>query len=706
MKLDLRRGDCLDVLPTLEAGSVHCCVTSPPYWGLRDYGVDGQLGLEATPEEFVAKMVEVFRAVWRVLRDDGTCWINLGDSYAGSSMGGGDQSTRCDGGKTQLRKQRDSQSHVKTPCVSGLKPKDLVGMPWRVALALQADGWYLRSDIIWCLSGGAKVYARTQKGESPMMIKDLVRLDPATVKLWNGETWTQCLGWNECIRPEDPIEIELRSGECIGSTPMHRWPTQRGNVHAYELKVGDTIQTTTLPEPTEIYEPGHIDGQVAWMLGIYLAEGSMDSKGRMQFAGHAKENAGRALRLSSIADGFGGTVRPYSDGNRGTIVVDCPALTAIVQQYIHGHSAKTKGLRLRAWRHRNRWLSVLFDGYLEGDGHEEEVRWRLGFTRNDRLAADIRTICARLGYCLTLKKSTSDAWGKTWPTYRGEVRMQRSGHRNEKSRSEIVSIGRSRARKFWDIGVEDDPHLFALASGVLTHNSKPNPMPESCTDRPTKSHEYLFLLTKSAKYFYDADAVREPHSVGSPTHPVSQYAASIDGPMYSSRRSESERGDARRFITQIRKYNPAGRNKRSVWTIATQSYVKAHFATFPEALVLPCILAGTSEEGCCAECGAPWERVVERTPQLLQATNNERSCDQNNRGDMPRANVITETTGWQPNCACNAETVPCTVLDPFLGSGTTAKVAQQYGRSFVGCELSAEYLELARDRFKQSRLFA
>jgi DNA modification methylase len=133
----------------MEAGSVQCCITSPPYWGLRDYGCDGQIGLESAPEEYVQKMVEVFREVKRVLKDDGTLWMNLGDSYVGSSQGGGDQSTRCGGGKNRLREQQESQKHVKIYAKNGLKTKDIVGIPWRVALALQADGWYLRQDIIW-----------------------------------------------------------------------------------------------------------------------------------------------------------------------------------------------------------------------------------------------------------------------------------------------------------------------------------------------------------------------------------------------------------------------------------------------------------------------------------------------------------------------------------------------------------------------------
>jgi DNA modification methylase len=134
-------GDCLEILPLLPAESVNCCVTSPPYWGLRDYGTDGQLGLESTPEAYVTKMVAVFREVRRVLRDDGTVWLNLGDSYNGSGGVGGNG------------KQHTNQGSVDRPDNragwSGLKPKDLVGIPWRVAFALQADGWYLRQDIIW-----------------------------------------------------------------------------------------------------------------------------------------------------------------------------------------------------------------------------------------------------------------------------------------------------------------------------------------------------------------------------------------------------------------------------------------------------------------------------------------------------------------------------------------------------------------------------
>jgi DNA modification methylase len=147
----IKVGDCIKSLQSLEANSVHCCVTSPPYWGLRNYGVEGQLGLEKTPEEYVAKMVEVFREVRRVLRDDGTLWLNLGDSYFSDTKGTGGA------GKSTLGPNKDLQNiqFQKMDAIrldagqTGLKPKDLVGIPWRVAFALQADGWYLRQDIIW-----------------------------------------------------------------------------------------------------------------------------------------------------------------------------------------------------------------------------------------------------------------------------------------------------------------------------------------------------------------------------------------------------------------------------------------------------------------------------------------------------------------------------------------------------------------------------
>jgi len=138
MTISILVGDCRQRLAELPAGSVQTCVTSPPYFGLRDYGHDGQIGLEQTPDAFVAELVAVFREVKRVLRDDGTLWLNLGDSYAANRSY-----------QVTDNKHTDVGNDMPMRVPDGLKPKDLIGIPWRVAFALQADGWYLRQDIIW-----------------------------------------------------------------------------------------------------------------------------------------------------------------------------------------------------------------------------------------------------------------------------------------------------------------------------------------------------------------------------------------------------------------------------------------------------------------------------------------------------------------------------------------------------------------------------
>jgi DNA modification methylase len=332
---DIREGDNLTSLRQMPDESVQTCITSPPYWGLRDYGNDGQLGLEATPEEYTANMVEVFREVRRVLRDDGTLWLNLGDSYTGGGTIG-----RNDTDADSLAR-RSAKFGTGTavgnqgnrPPAPGLKPKDLVGIPWRVAFALQADGWYLRSDIIW---------------------------------------------------------------------------------------------------------------------------------------------------------------------------------------------------------------------------------------------------------------------------------------------------------------------------------AKPNPMPESVTDRPTKAHEYLFLLTKSARYFYDAQAVSEPLAPAS----VSRLGQDVDSQVGSDRVPGKTNGNMKAVGSRFggNKYGDdtsdqsrtksgnvytgvsGRRNKRTVWTVATQPFKGAHFAVFPPKLIEPCVLAGAPE------------------------------------GD--------------------------TVLDPFSGSGTTGLVALRHNRSYIGLELNPEYAAMSRDRIR------
>lgn len=222
------------------------------------------------------------------------------------------------------------------------------------------------------------------------------------------------------------------------------------------------------------------------------------------------------------------------------------------------------------------------------------------------------------------------------------------------------------------------------------------------TDRPTKSHEYIFLLTKSPRYFYDADAVREAH-----THPDAKYNTGN----WAEDVRDAGRVIDRPFaisISRPKNYigNINGRNRRTVWTITTKPYSGAHFAVFPPDLIEPCLKAGTSERGVCSECGKPWERVVERTKYNPAVVDEDIRNVDKSRGDKTRKlsgseynkSVKTIKEYWHPACSCDAEPIPAVVFDPFGGSGTTALVARQLGRDAVLLELNPEYCQLARQR--------
>lgn len=228
-----------------------------------------------------------------------------------------------------------------------------------------------------------------------------------------------------------------------------------------------------------------------------------------------------------------------------------------------------------------------------------------------------------------------------------------------------------------------------LRSEVIWH--KPNPMPESVGDRPTKAHEQVFLLTKQERYFYDAEAVAEP----------AIHAGRIV--KYDSAQKNVAAARDPYIRTRIDNTVEVGntRNLRSVWTIATQPFSGSHFAVMPPALAERCIKAGTSERGCCPKCGAPYQRVVERAKPKTRTVESVTPPGQNAHGMLARVDAYPPavTVGWQAGCDCNAgEPVPCVVLDPFSGSGTTGKVALELGRNFVGVELNRDYIALSHER--------
>jgi len=251
--------------------------------------------------------------------------------------------------------------------------------------------------------------------------------------------------------------------------------------------------------------------------------------------------------------------------------------------------------------------------------------------------------------------------------------------------------------------------------------SKPNPMPESVTDRTTKSHEYIFLLSKSERYYYDQLAIAEPFADSTPGQ-LSQ--SDLDNQMggfkteaYQQNHPGRKMRDRRPadILRAMRDNGRMGRNRRSVWTVATTPYPGAHFATFPPALVEPMILAGTSAQGCCPACGAPWVRITEKhfQPQEdvslqrgVRGADGQKPMDQNNHWQgIPRGTTESVMIDWHPSCTCNAgDPIPCTVLDPFAGTSTVGRVCARHGRRFVGIELNPSYIALARERTRNVQM--
>lgn len=666
-------GNTLEKLKEFPDESVNCCVTSPPYWGLRDYGTakwiggkedckhkpgkpadsvrenstlvlgrdrrdvctkcgavreDDQIGLELTPSEYVNKMVLLFREIRRILKPDGTLWLNLGDCYAGS---GGMKGVPDDWNSlsTNNRKKHSESNPNKQTKEIGYKPKDLIGIPWQVAFALREDGWYFRTDIVWCLSGGVKLYAKTPKGVGVHSVKDLVRIPADKVQLWNGDKWSNVVNWYQSDSKES-IKITLRSGERIQCTPEHVWPTENGLVKTKDLKVGNSLQSKDLPNECfsgkiNYLESDNID--TAFILGLFLAEGSFDGRDKLQFSLHKNETY-LAEKINTWANSFECSCHYHVYDNSLSVIVEGQICKSIIRTFIKGQGSKNKRVDNKIWLKTNNFIKRFLNGYLEGDAHFEKDnnRYRLGFTRNYYLESFLRTVCARLGYSITLNPGISKIKDKEYQSFHGEIRIEVSNHFNNKDRNEIVKIEKGNARKFWDIEVEDDPHLFALASGVLTHNSKPNPMPESITDRPTRSHEFIFLLSKSQKYYYDHKAIKEKSDT--------IWNNRGWNSSYSTQMSKQNRTYG--AGTQHDANNHNFRNKRTVWNVATKPHKEAHFAVFPEALIEPCILAGCPEDGI--------------------------------------------------------------VLDPFMGSGTVAVVSLKNKRNYTGTELNEEYINIQQSR--------
>jgi DNA modification methylase len=547
--LTVMLGDCRDVMRSMPAESVHMVVTSPPYWGLRDYGSPGQLGLEPTPEAYVESMVAVFREVRRVLRSDGTVWLNLGDSYAGSW---GNQ-----GRKPERGTQRPINGEMLTPVLDGrypakesntgavppgLKPKDLVGIPWRVAFALQADGWYLRSEIIWAKSNPMpeSVTDRPTKAHEQVFL-----LTKSARYFFDADAVREGIG-----------EARVVEGS---------------NGHGQTLVLGQDFGLES--------ESPHANA-----VGVRLASAILE-----------RARGQHELGLSAL-DAQVGQERGQDDA--GARTVGDPVMR-------------------RAAAEASR--------FADGDVAAKE------FLR------EVDSLCVALP----------------------------DGHDLKELRTRCTAAVLVDADGDGPIAIDDAREVGQLQ---LIHDEKytAEPTPRSSRER----------------------------NVGGRSDGFTRMPG----------------GEA-----EWRDTGQSGRNIRSVWMIPTAPYPGSHFATFPQALVEPCIKAGTSERGVCPECGAPWERVVEREAVPLQATYNGAQVREGNASDPRHAarweggsgrpsRVETTTTGWRSSCphvvkdSAWEHTVPAVILDPFAGSGTVGLVAQRLSRRAVLIDLNADYLGQVMDR--------
>lgn len=263
--LSVLQGQALEMLRTLPAESVQCCVTSPPYWGLRDYGHPGQIGLEPTVDEFISKLVDVFREVRRVLKSDGTCWVNMGDSYAGSWGAQGRQGKSgqmSDRAVAQIReKSKISEAqilahpHLATKTgsldrVPGCKPKDLIGQPWMLAFALRADGWYLRQDIIWAKPNPMpeSITDRCTKAHEYLFL-----ISKSERYFYDQEAIAEPLAYSSIERLSQPtLESQQGSDRVPGKTNGNMKAVAKGYSTSYKGKAVKEYEGTGAQNPSQV----------------------------------------------------------------------------------------------------------------------------------------------------------------------------------------------------------------------------------------------------------------------------------------------------------------------------------------------------------------------------------------------------------------------------------------------------------------------
>jgi DNA modification methylase len=622
-------GDALTVAKDLPDESVHCIVTSPPYFGLRDYNIDGQMGLEETPEQFVASMVVLFRELRRVLRSDGTLWLNLGDSYAGSNMTGGTLSKEGSA-KREGRMFERSGGGIRSDIGNALQ-SIIERNPLIIGNAATIGITAHRSDV-----------SLPNDGFPYRVFLSLFGIQRVTVKQRD----------NDFCQVLYPL-----------ASPCYCWVSSPVAFAA----VNDTNLEIVMDSGNDI--------------SIVITEHNADSESVLGISGvssGARVNDDGAFPIKqprkpiteSISNG-----KPF-----GYPVTFNAPLKCFPDVYLVDKSVAL-GDRLKSCAGHRCNFGV-------AKASQQQVTFTLGNSGVNLAIANVSHLF------------TPNSFGSL--VHYSELYDKANRIANAQRPKQELGIPEMVKRALMEDG-------WYCRSTIIW--SKPNPMPESVTDRPTKAHEYVFLLAKSPRYFYDAEAIAETagdwgerdrsNFRNGTSDPLLKHHGLKGKPKLTGGNFSRAYADAQpNHGGESERVPYYTRNKRSVWTVTTKPFHAAHFATFPEDLIEPMILAGCPKT-CCAVCGAPHVRVVEREPMVIKRSDRREQMGEHGRTQASGTMVApahSTTLGFTPTCNCNGDTRPGLTYDPFRGAGTTALVAHKLGRDYLGSELNPEYVELARAR--------
>lgn len=531
MKHTLHIGDCVKVLSQLEAKSVDCVITSPPYWGLRFYGKNaemdwpdgwhGQLGLEPDFNTYVDHIAQVFREIKRVLKDKGSLWLNMGDTYAG---GWGAEGKPEDWEDLHTRHKEKYPTHSVTKHAS-LPAKCLIEIPSRVVLRLiDNEGWILRNRVVWykrnCLSAYTRVFARVNGKPIRAALRDILRLDGEKELpsydtegrfLWTRITWSLA-GRN----PARKLFFEDGTSETI--THEHEVPVRNNGPEPILKRIRDLNIGDMLLDYSAFKIEGDIDSiydeEAGYLIGVYLAEGNkLSDREGFQMAFHSEKDEAMIRRVEAVISGRFGE-QPYrfqKEGKSLRLAVSSGVVGAIMDKFVAGSTSHNKHLTRDALLYGHHFLNGVLHGFLDGDGYWEQQnkRWRISITVNEALASDLAFIAHLSKWRVRRYRQTARIGEKTYPIIRIELRPKHPTppiHGDIRTKK-LVRIEETTPIDNFDIEVDNPSHLFVLDSGLVVHNH----MPSSVKDRLANSHEYIFHLVKQQRYYYDLDSIREPH---------------------------------------------------------------------------------------------------------------------------------------------------------------------------------------------------